>query len=172
MANYSFTFKDDSLEHHGIDGQKWGVRNGPPYPLAAGDHSAAEKRAMRSSQKATYKIIKRKHYKSKVPGHINTNKRLDKELNSKIKEKKNELIELREKANKQESKDFANLLVSFSVNQIASEIAKEVLGDYYDKSVYSKVKIPGEYSGKVSTRTAGEILRPIIRSRLISELNE
>lgn len=26
---------DDSeyLEHHGIDGQKWGVRNGPPYPL-------------------------------------------------------------------------------------------------------------------------------------------
>lgn len=21
------------LEHHGIDGQKWGVRNGPPYPL-------------------------------------------------------------------------------------------------------------------------------------------
>lgn len=23
----------DMLEHHGIDGQKWGVRNGPPYPL-------------------------------------------------------------------------------------------------------------------------------------------
>lgn len=21
------------LEHHGIKGQKWGVRNGPPYPL-------------------------------------------------------------------------------------------------------------------------------------------
>ena len=24
------------LEHHGIDGQKWGVRNGPPYPLERG----------------------------------------------------------------------------------------------------------------------------------------
>lgn len=24
---------DDILEHHGIKGQKWGVRNGPPYPL-------------------------------------------------------------------------------------------------------------------------------------------
>lgn len=34
------------LAHHGIRGQKWGVRNGPPYPLAAGSHSAAEKRAM------------------------------------------------------------------------------------------------------------------------------
>ena len=23
----------DELKHHGIKGQKWGVRNGPPYPL-------------------------------------------------------------------------------------------------------------------------------------------
>lgn len=33
------------LKHHGIEGQKWGVQNGPPYPLALKDHSAAEKRA-------------------------------------------------------------------------------------------------------------------------------
>ena len=26
---------DDHLEHHGIQGQKWGIRNGPPYPLNA-----------------------------------------------------------------------------------------------------------------------------------------
>lgn len=24
----------NELYHHGIDGQKWGVRNGPPYPLS------------------------------------------------------------------------------------------------------------------------------------------
>lgn len=60
MANYSFTFKDDSLEHHGIDGQKWGVRNGPPYPLGSGDHSAAEKRAMANDNKRNYKDIKKK----------------------------------------------------------------------------------------------------------------
>lgn len=39
------------LIHHGIDNQKWGVRNGPPYPLAYGDHSAAEKRAMEKAKK-------------------------------------------------------------------------------------------------------------------------
>lgn len=32
------------LEHHGIKGQKWGVKNGPPYPLAYDEHSAAEKK--------------------------------------------------------------------------------------------------------------------------------
>lgn len=33
------------LAHHGILGQKWGRRNGPPYPLDAQDHSASEKKA-------------------------------------------------------------------------------------------------------------------------------
>lgn len=33
------------LCHHGILGQRWGKKNGPPYPLGAGDHSASEKKA-------------------------------------------------------------------------------------------------------------------------------
>lgn len=33
------------LYHHGVAGQKWGKRNGPPYPLAASAHSASEKKA-------------------------------------------------------------------------------------------------------------------------------
>ncbi len=39
MSDYGY------LAHHGIEGQKWGKRNGPPYPLEPEDHSAAEKRA-------------------------------------------------------------------------------------------------------------------------------
>lgn len=35
------------LVHHGIKGQKWGVRNGPPYPLGESDKSASEKKAKR-----------------------------------------------------------------------------------------------------------------------------
>ena len=35
----------DELYHHGVLGQRKGVRNGPPYPLSASAHSAAEKKA-------------------------------------------------------------------------------------------------------------------------------
>lgn len=44
------------LYHHGIKGQKWGVKNGPPYPLNASDKSASEKRL--SSNKKTNKVSK------------------------------------------------------------------------------------------------------------------
>ena len=37
------------LIHHGIKGQHWGTRNGPPYPLSAGAHSASEKKAAKVS---------------------------------------------------------------------------------------------------------------------------
>lgn len=36
---------NEELYHHGIKGQKWGQRNGPPYPLNPSDHSASEKKA-------------------------------------------------------------------------------------------------------------------------------
>lgn len=38
-----FVIYEDELYHHGIKGQKWGVKNGPPYPLDDSDHSFAEK---------------------------------------------------------------------------------------------------------------------------------
>lgn len=33
------------LYHHGILGQRWGKRNGPPYPLDSKEHSASERKA-------------------------------------------------------------------------------------------------------------------------------
>lgn len=50
------------LQHHGIKGQKWGVRNGPPYPLGSGQKTSAEKKQSGSStlsgKQATEKALK------------------------------------------------------------------------------------------------------------------
>lgn len=46
IANNDLVYDStDYLSHHGIQGQKWGKKNGPPYPLGSSDHSAAEKKA-------------------------------------------------------------------------------------------------------------------------------
>lgn len=42
---------DKVLIHHGIKGQRWGQRNGPPYPLDFYSHSKAELAGFRSKKK-------------------------------------------------------------------------------------------------------------------------
>lgn len=43
MTRYVY-ISHSALSHHGILGQKWGKKNGPPYPLDPSDHSAQEKK--------------------------------------------------------------------------------------------------------------------------------
>lgn len=46
------------LYHHGILGQKWGHKNGPPYPLNSSDHSALEKKMAKSLKTAERKTAR------------------------------------------------------------------------------------------------------------------
>lgn len=79
----------DELYHHGVDGQKWGVQHGPPYPL---DRSAARQEAKKrkARRKNMIKINKKRkkskqaaekrdltYKKSKKPAKQMTNKELN-----------------------------------------------------------------------------------------------
>lgn len=51
------------LAHHGILGQKWGTRNGPPYPLKGGSYSRKEERAILKERESNkYSRYNKQHY--------------------------------------------------------------------------------------------------------------
>lgn len=66
------------LEHHGIEGQRWGYMNGPPYPLDYESHSAVEKRLNPRSELDNYinesssraKDFARRHKKALIIGGV------------------------------------------------------------------------------------------------------
>lgn len=46
------------LQHHGILGQRWGKRNGPPYPLSRSKKSTKEKRLEKKAPRTKEEILK------------------------------------------------------------------------------------------------------------------
>lgn len=53
----------NELRHHGILGQKWGERNGPPYPLSGGDYSREEtQKIYKHRLTRVNSIYKKKHF--------------------------------------------------------------------------------------------------------------
>ena len=64
-------FSSDGLEHHGILGQKWGKRNGPPYPLKGGSYSRSEKKKIYKERRNKNSIYNKKHFDKVISGGTN-----------------------------------------------------------------------------------------------------
>ena len=54
------------MAHHGILGQKWGTRNGPPYPLGGGDYTQSERKAILKKRNTVKNSIYNKRHFDEV----------------------------------------------------------------------------------------------------------
>lgn len=114
-----------SLQHHGIDGQKWGVKNGPPYPL---DSSKPSRKERRRDKRKENRELKKK----------------DKELKKKIQDRKylsDEEIDLMIKRLSKE-KELRDLYLSNNPKSKEAEKGKAATKDALRKvgsSVFSAV---------------------------------
>ena len=106
--------REKELKHHGIKGQKWGDRNGPPYPLNPSSHSKAEvkagyKKSIREKDNNTTLIKKKiKKYEDEYSKE---------ELKEKTKEYRSKMI----------SKSKTHSDIEFYKNASDEEIQKEMI---------------------------------------------
>lgn len=63
------------LVHHGIDGQKWGKRNGPPYPLDSNPKRQAQRKRNSMSSSGNDEVSNRKRSQRNENYSRNTNNR-------------------------------------------------------------------------------------------------
>ncbi len=143
--------RNDYLEHHGIQGMKWGKRNGPPYPLTAAAKSAAEKAgkvagSAKESYKKTKNILKSdsgsrkskafKEAREKDIDELSTQQL--REINSRLREEKSyqELTKGNISEGKKFVKQTATAVASGVITGVAIEAGKTFLKTLPQKSPY------------------------------------
>ena len=136
---YSLNPTNSDLQHHGILGQKWGRRNGPPYPLD-GSVSTGSRLKTKKGKKDKYKPVTSKTYsKRRTNASIAaTKKDINKMSNQELRDS-NERLRLEQeherltKTNKSSSiplkfsKSVVNKLIEGYANEVASALVGELI---------------------------------------------
>lgn len=153
--NQNEEFLDDELTHHGIEGQKWHKRNGPPYPLDYNDHSAAEKKHI-SKGKSNEPTVEKKTTVSSSGDYQTTVHKIKYTNNSDNDSKKN-LDKLAEDDDYDTARKFEKAVSRYSQNiksgeEYARKVLHEELKDYsYELRSTNEKYIKGEYAGEEYT---------------------
>lgn len=108
----------NEIYHHGVKGQRWGVRNGPPYPLKPADHSQEERKQNWARSLTTESDV----VKRRVAREAEILKSKSKSARDNIKEKKE-----KKQAEKQAQKEkYANLHGTEKFTEFVKDHKKEI----------------------------------------------
>lgn len=145
---------DEYISHSGIRGMKWGQRNGPPYPLRPGDHSAAEVKANPSLAKSVGK--EGSVQKTKVKMHISPRRYTNEELKDNIErlKREEEYRRLTGQITRQQLSDIHNMVARNLLGVMTNELPKgaiEVGKEFY--------KVSKTFWMKLALATSPEIAR-------------
>lgn len=169
---------NDELFHHGIDGQKWGVRHGPPYPLDREDHNEIVERSHDATKKRHLSYERSgKYAKRMTDKDLNdTIDRLQREetyrkLVSKEREEKR-AAKLEKEAKKEESARYKNQNElakkqqelqeqQQKANKKANSITRKVIQEILLKSIGVASKAGETYSTKLSEYKADERIKKL-----------
>lgn len=142
------------LEHHQILGAKWGVMNGPPYPLGSGDHSSSEKKA---AEAAGIKVGS-----DSGKGSIDNVKKKKTDAQNKVKKAKKEMTpeERREKAleaaRSGDKKKIAKYINELSTDELRDAQARAQMKDSLKKQDPSEQKASKEDIEKREAMLSGD----------------
>lgn len=161
-------YREYDLYHHGISGQKWGQRNGPPYPLSrAKSKKVKESGSIVSKAKKKINSIKKAHAKRKAAAHEKEKEKALKKSNRKPDPKNFSNEELREMNSRMQLEiDFNNKWNTLNPRKVG-------LGEKFVKSVAKDVVLPGARkatSGMVEYflgETANKALREVFDDKTI-----
>ena len=128
----------DELKHHGIPGQKWGKRNGPPYPLDSGGKSGSSGKEHRKTDGKDTEKSKPAHKSSssmsdsELREAINRMelerryRQLYKELNpKKVSRGKKFVMDVLEKS----GKNIAEQVTTYALGTLINKAASKITGD-------------------------------------------
>lgn len=140
------------VEHSGIKGQKWGVRNGPPYPL---DSEKVAEKLYSDAEKKSKKITKDVENAAKRAGgeihglenQLKTKESIERKLNKKVNEKD---MDITEAANSIKdavrytviapTDKFVNMYYDFKADMANKGYSEISCDNYFDKFSRGEVK--------------------------------
>lgn len=145
--------QQNSLTHHGIYGQKWGKRNGPPYPLASDQKTAAERKESRSSSTNASNVSDKKHLNSDDLNSAAKTIRNTKEIIKKVHDKSDNSKNQQNSDDLKNAKEMTDAELRAKINRMADEMR------YIDlKSKQDNILIN---NGKMTTYEALDIITDV-----------